>query len=217
MEATEVLEDGALGHEADGSAAGGNVPLDLAGRAGGGGGLLHGEEVPALVVGERLVADDKGLGVEVQEAVGQARNGHAGGAGAAVDVGGGKGLGVGPLAQGEAKGREGRRLVGDEGRRAAAVVGGRAVLVEDVGDGLRPDADPVQAGADVDAVDVEALDGRLEVASLVGDVDRQPEAGGQLVRGVIGDHGGGRGSSGHAGKAEDGSRGEHPEAAEVAF
>jgi len=198
----EGLESSTLREKTDGSTSGGDVPLDLASRADGGGGLLHGEEGGALVVGEGRVADDIGLGLEEQEALRELRNGNAGSTSTTVDGSGGESLGAGVLAQREAVRGERSALVGDEGCGAKAVVGGGAVLVEDVGFTLRSNTGLVQASTNVDAVDVEALDGWLEVQRLVGYVDNQAEAGGQVVNRVVGHNGDGGGSS-DAGKAKD--------------
>lgn len=206
----EGLESSTLREEADGSTAGGDVLLDLAVGADGGGGLLDDEELPALVVLEGGVADDKGLGGEEQVWLGELRDLDAGSASAAVDVGGGERLRAGVLAQGEAKGREGSGLVGDGGGSAVAVLGGGAVLVEDVGRVLGSNTGHVEASADVDAVDVQALDGGFEIQRLVGDVDDEAEAGGQLVRRVVGHDVSGSGNSG-AGKAKNSSSEEHLE------
>lgn len=206
----ERLERSTLGKEADRSTAFGDVPLDLAVGADGGGGLLDGEELRTLVVLEGGVADDKGLGLEEQEALGELRDLYAGSAKAAVDVGGGEGLRAGVLAQGDAVGRQGSALVGNGGGAAEAVFSGGAVLVEDVGDVLGANTGHVEASADVDAVDVQALDRGLEVEGLVGDVDDEAEALGLLVRRVVGHDVGGSGNSG-GGKAKDSSREEHLE------
>lgn len=206
----ERLERSTLGEEADGSTALGDVPLDLAVRADGGGSRLDNQELLALVVLEGVVADDKGLGLEEQEALGELGDLDAGSASAAVDVGGGEGLGAGVLAQGEAEGSQRSGLVGNGGGGAEAELRGGAVLVEDVGHVLGANAGHVQASADVDAVDVQALDRGLEVKGLVGDVDDQAEALGLQVRRVVGHDVGGSGNSG-GGKAKDSSREEHLE------
>lgn len=207
----EVLERSALGEQADGDTAGRDVPLNLATRADGGGSLLHDEELLSLVVGQRLVADDIGLGPEEEVGLWELRNGNARGTRAAVDMGSGESRRVCVLDEGDAIRREGRSLVGDESRRSVAVVRGSAVLV--VGGRVVSDCsktDLGQASTDVDAVEVKVLDRRAEVERLVGDVDDEAEAGGLLVRRIVGDNVDGRSSSG-ADKAKKSSRDKHLE------
>lgn len=208
----ELLEGSALGNQADRSTAGGDVLLDLAGRADGGGSLLDDVELGALVVGKGLVADDKGLRSEVAEALGELGDLNGLGAEAAVDVDGGDSLGAGIQSQRDAVRREGSALVGDGGGAVEADVGGSAVLVEDARVvALGANASLVESSTDVDAVDVEALDRGREVKSLVGDVDVEAEASGLLDGRVVGDDVEGRGSSGADKANESSSRDKHLE------
>lgn len=208
----EVLEGGALGEQADGNTALGDVVLDLAGRADGGGGLLHDVELGALVVGKGHVADDIGLRAEEAVALRELGDLNALGAKAAVVIGGRESLGVGIQSQRDAVGREGSSLVSDGGDAVEAAFGGSAVLVEDAGVlALGANADLVQSSTDVDAVDVKALDGGREVESLVGDVDDEAEASGLLDGRVVGDDVEGRGSSGADKAKKSSSRDKHLE------
>lgn len=208
----EVLEGGALGEQADGNTALRDVALDLAGRADGGGGLLHDVELGALVVGKGHVADDIGLRAEEAVALGELGDLNALGAKAAVVIRRGESLGVGIQSQRDAVGREGSALVGNGGDAVEAAFGGSAVLVEDAGVlALGANADLVQSSTDVDAVDVKALNGGREVESLVGDVDDEAEASGLLDGRVVGDHVEGRGSSGADKAKKSSSRDKHLE------